>query len=99
MGQVTWRAPDELVRRIQNLAHAEGTSMNELINRVLTLATDSDEVDPHSVRLRTRLRAAGMLADGSSARGTRPASVELARARVAAGEGVPLSDVVSTMRE
>lgn len=73
--------------------------MNELINRVLALATDSDEVDPQSVRLRTRLRAAGMLAHGSSARGPRPSSDDLARARAAAGEGVPLSDVVSTMRE
>lgn len=97
MGQVTWWAPDALVARVQHLAAAEGASMNEFVNRVLTLATDSDENDPVAVRLRNRLRAAGMPAH-SAAVADPPSPDALARARAAAGEGVPLSEVVANMR-
>ena len=98
MGQVTWRAPDALVERVQHLAAAEGTSMNEFLNRVLTLATDSNENDPAAVRLRNRLRASGMLAQSGVATDP-PSSDVLDRARAAAGQGVPLSEVVSNMRK
>ncbi|WP_308466066.1 hypothetical protein [Rathayibacter soli] len=97
MSQVTWRAPDALVKRVQHLAGAEGLSMNEFLTRVLTLASDADETDPLAVRLRNRLRSAGMLADGSTT-ATRPSADALARARAAAGAGIPLSEVVSTLR-
>lgn len=97
MAQITWRAPDSLVERVQLLARAEGISMNEFLSRVLTLATDSDENDPLAVRLRDRLRAAGMLADGVPP-GVRPSAEAVTRARSAAGRGTPVSEVVSTLR-
>lgn len=77
---------------------AEGVSMNEFLSRVLALATDSDESDPMAVRLRSRLRAAGMLAEGTASH-PRPDADAVARARKAAGSGTPLSEVVSSMRE
>ena len=98
MAQVTWRAPDALVERVQHVAEAEGISMNEFLSRVLALASDSDESDPLAARLRGRLRAAGMLAGGEPAH-PRPDADALAKARRAAGAGTPLSDVVSGMRE
>ena len=98
MAQVSWRANDELVRRVQTVAAADGLSMNEFITRVLSLATDSDERDPASVRLRERLRAAGMLASWS-ATSDRPADADLARARAAAADRDPaLSHIVSADR-
>ncbi|TFD51629.1 transcriptional regulator [Cryobacterium sp. Hh11] len=98
MAQVTWRTSDELVKQVQNLALAEGLSMNEFLNRVMTVAAQSDESDPLAARLRNRLRAAGLLATGTP-NGPRPSGAEIARARAAAGSGVPLSEIVSTMRE
>ena len=96
MAQVTWRANDDLVRRVQTVAAAEGLSMNELITRVLSLATDSDERDPAAVRLRERLRAAGMLASWSESEP--PDAANLERARAAAGTGTPLADIVTAQR-
>jgi hypothetical protein len=98
MAQVTWRAPDALIERVQHVAAAEGISMNEFLSRVLALASDSDETDPLAAKLRSRLRAAGMLASGDPAH-SRPDADALAKARKAAGSGTPLSDVVSSMRE
>ncbi|TFC17385.1 transcriptional regulator [Cryobacterium algoritolerans] len=98
MGQVTWRAPEALIERVQHLAAAEGVSMNAFLSRVLTLATESDESDPLVLRLRNRLRAAGMLAEGAPT-GPRPSKTDFARARAAAGEGIALSDVVTGLRE
>lgn len=98
MAQVTWRTSGPLIERVQNLAAAQGVSMNEFLTRVLTIATDSDEADPLAVRLRDRLRAAGVLAEGTAMAG-RPGERELAQAKAAAGTGVALSDVVSSLRE
>ena len=98
MAQVTWRTSDELVKQIQNLALAEGLSMNEFLNRVMTAAAQSDENDPLAARLRNRLRSAGLLATGTP-NGPRPSDVEIARSRAAAGSGIPLSEIVSAMRE
>lgn len=72
--------------------------MNEFLNRVLTLATDSDESDPAAVRLRDRLRAVGMLAESGAPLPDRPDSESLARARAAAGRGASLADIVAQMR-
>jgi hypothetical protein len=98
MAQVTWRANDDLVRRVQTVAAAEGLSMNELMTRVLSLATDSDERDPAAVRLRERLRAAGMLASWTTEPPEAPDAADLERARAAAGAGTALADIVSAQR-
>ena len=97
MAQVTWRANDDLVRRVQTVAVAEGLSMNELITRVLSLAIDSDERDPAAVRLRERLRAAGMLASWPPP-SEPPDAADLEKARAAAGTGTPLADIVTAQR-
>jgi len=97
MAQVTWRANDDLVRRVQAVAASEGLSMNELITRVLSLATGSDERDPAAVRLRERLRAAGMLASWSASTEP-PDAADLDRARAAAGAGTALADIVTAQR-
>ena len=99
MGQVTWRAPDDLIRRAQSLAAADGISMNEFLSRVLTLATNSDEDDAPAVRLRNRLKAAGLLAGGDGAVPSRPSAEALTRARRAAGRGTSVAQVVSEMRQ
>lgn len=98
MAQVTWRATDELVRRVQAVAAAEGLSMNELMTRVLAIATDSDDRDPAAVRLRERLRAAGMLTSWAPTTREPPDGADLERARAAAGTGTPLADIVSGQR-
>ena len=98
MAQVTWRATDELVRRVQAVAAAEGLSMNELMTRVLAIATDSDDRDPAAVRLRERLRAAGMLTSWAPTTRKPPDGADLERARAAAGTGTRLADIVSGQR-
>ncbi|WP_211195973.1 hypothetical protein [Agromyces sp. H66] len=98
MAQVTWRANDDLVRRVQAVAASEGLSMNELMTRVLSIATDSDERDPAAVRLRERLRAAGMLASWAPTSPAPPDAADLDRARAAAGTGTKLADIVSAQR-
>lgn len=98
MAQVTWRTSALLIERVQNLAAAEGVSMNAFLTRVLTIATDSDDADPLAVRLRSRLRAAGMLAEGTPT-ASRPDERELTQAKAVAGSGISLSDLVSTLRE
>lgn len=84
-------------KRVQTVAASEGLSMNELMTRVLSLATDSDERDPAAVRLPERLRAAGMLASWTSPPGP-PDAADLERARTAAGAATPLADIVSAQR-
>lgn len=98
MGQVTWRASDALIARVQRLAQANGTSMNEFLNRVLALATESDENDPAALRLRNRLRAAGVLAVSDAPVPQRADTASLARARAAAGRGASLAEIVSKSR-
>ncbi|MBX7430576.1 Arc family DNA-binding protein [Mycobacterium sp. Y57] len=93
MTQVTWRAPDELVERIRQVASRHGCSVNEYLTRLAQAATDpafaGDDVD----RLRERLALAGLLAEPGRRR-SRPDRAAVARARKAAGQGTPLSDLV-----
>jgi hypothetical protein len=93
MTQVTWRAPEELVERIRQVASRRGWSVNEYLTRLAQAATDpalaGDDVD----RLRERLALAGLLAEAGQRR-ARPDRRAVARARKVAGEGTPLSDLV-----
>ena len=61
MHQVSWRAADELVQRVRQVAAGRGESMNEFITRVLDAATDPDLAGGENDRLRERLRRAGLL--------------------------------------
>lgn len=97
MTQVTWRAPDELVRRVQEVAAQQGHSMNEFLTRVLDAATNPDLAGSDAERVRERLTRAGLLAPAGIPR-SRPAPDDVARARAAASSGTHLSEVVAQDR-
>ncbi|GAA4665593.1 MULTISPECIES: toxin-antitoxin system HicB family antitoxin [Amycolatopsis] len=97
MSQVTWRAEEELVRRVQLAAKQQGKSMNEYLTQVLDAATDPELAGDEAERVRERLRRAGLLWEGGTPR-SRPDPAAVARARAAAGRGAALSDLVAEGR-
>ncbi|MGH9294888.1 MAG: transcriptional regulator [Acidimicrobiales bacterium] len=97
MSQVTWRASEELVARVQSAARASGASLNEFVTRVLDAATDPERADGEAARVRERLARAGLLATSTPAR-SRPQEAAVARARVAAGSGTTMSELVDQDR-
>jgi hypothetical protein len=97
MGQMSWRAPDELMERVRAAANAWGWSMNEYVSRVLDAATDPAHANSELERLRERLASTGLLAPPSTPR-TRPEPAATEAARSRAGRGTPLSSLVSDGR-
>jgi len=94
MRQISWRAPDELVERVRHAATRSGSSVNAWISQVLDAATDPELSGSEADRVRDRLARAGLLAEPTSIRVTRPDPAEVADARRAAGRGTPLSELV-----
>jgi hypothetical protein len=100
MGQMTWRAPDELQDLVRAAAAAEGRSANEFLTRLAMAATDPDLAGSEWERTLERLRRAGLLVEpGPPRTGPRadPELVEEAR-REAGKSGVLLSDLISEGR-
>jgi len=97
MGQLSWRASDQLLERVRDAAAQAGWSMNEYVTRVLDAATDPENAADETERIRERLSRAGLLAPPGSPR-RRPARAQVARARRAAGSGTPLAQIVSDDR-
>lgn len=97
MGQVTWRADDELIARVRRAARGEGRSMNDYVTVVLDAATDPDLAGDDAAVLRERLARAGILAPGGGRR-RRPAAKQAAGARSRAGRGTPLARMVEAGR-
>ncbi|MEQ3552952.1 transcriptional regulator [Pseudonocardia nematodicida] len=97
MSQVTWRAPDELVERLRQVASGEGRSLNEYLTRLVRAAVDPDTAEDGLERIRERLARAGVLAPAGVPH-VRPDADAVAEARRAAGRGTPLSDLVSDGR-
>ncbi len=97
MGQVSWRAPDELIDRVRAAAAAQHRSMNDYLTRLAEAATNPEYADGATARTRERLARAGLLMP-SGPRRRRPDPELLEEARRAAGEGVPLSDLISEGR-
>lgn len=97
MSQVTWRAGEELVRRVQLAAKQQGKSMNEYLTQVLDAVTDPDLAGDEASQVRERLRRAGLLWEGGAPR-ARPAPEAVARARAAAGGGTRASELVDEGR-
>lgn len=83
---------------VQNTAAHEGRSMNDYLTRVLTAATSPGNSEPDIVRMRARLARAGVLGEVPTRGAERPVPEELERARLEAGRGVPLSDLVAEGR-
>lgn len=97
MGQVSWRASDELIDRVRAAAAAENRSMNEYLTRLAEAATDPDYAEDAWARTRERLARAGLLVPPGPPR-KRPDPALLEEARRMAGQGVPLSDLISEGR-
>jgi len=97
MHQITWRAPDELVERVRQVAEREGRSVNEYLTRVLDAVTDPASAGSEAQRLRERLARAGLLIEEHSPR-MRPNADAVTRAGQVAAQGVSLSDLVSEGR-
>ncbi|HEU4808871.1 MAG TPA: hypothetical protein VFT01_11465 [Homoserinimonas sp.] len=98
MTQVSWRAPEALVERVQKTAAAQRRSMNEFITQVLDIATSPDGEDPEEVRLRARLERAGILVVPLSWNDVVVSADDLSAARAEAGAGTPLGDLISDER-
>lgn len=90
MGQVSWRADDELVERVRLAAKRTGRSMNDYITQVLRAATDPGTEADEVRRVRERLANAGLLAKPVTPV-ERPSPERVAAALRAFSEGPPLS--------
>jgi hypothetical protein len=97
MAQVSWRASDELVERVREVAAAHGLSVNEYLTRLARAATDPELAGDDAARTRERLARAGLLAPAGPAR-RRPDPDAVAAARAEAGRGTPLSELVASAR-
>lgn len=97
MAQMTWRASEELLRRVRRTAQRQGRSMNDYVTAVLDAATDPSLSGSEVERVRERLAAAGLLVEAGEPR-RRPTRAAVATARRAAGRGTPLTDLVSDGR-
>jgi hypothetical protein len=97
VAQVSWRAPDELVERVREVAAAHGISVNEYLTRLARAATDPELAGDDAARTRERLARAGLLAPAGPIR-RRPDPGAVAAARAEAGRGTPLSDLVASDR-
>lgn len=97
MAQVTWRAPDELVKRVRAVAAREHRSMNDYLTRVMEAVIDPDLAGDDATRVRERLSRAGLLVPPGVPR-QRPGDHRLEAARRAAGSGTELADLVSDDR-
>jgi hypothetical protein len=93
MGQVTWRASDELLERVRAVAARGGYSVNEFVTRVLDAATDPEAAGDEAARVRERLQRAGLLGESGVPRPrVDPEAFRSARAR--AGQGTSLSELI-----
>jgi hypothetical protein len=97
MAQMTWRAKDELYQRVRRAAEQQGRSVNDYVTTVLDVATNPDTAGTESERLRERLANAGLLVPPGPPR-RRPSPDKLTRARSAASQGTPLSELVAASR-
>lgn len=98
MAQMTWRTSDALLERVRRQAQQQGRSLNEWVTAVLSAATDPSLAGDEAQRVRERLAAAGLLDAIEPGPNRRPDRADVDRARIAAGRGVPVSDLVAEGR-
>lgn len=95
---MTWRATDELMRRVRGAAERQGRSMNDFVTAVLDAATDPSLGGTEAERVRERLAAAGLLANPTAQPRRRPSATALRKARAAASRGTSLTELVEEGR-
>jgi hypothetical protein len=98
MTQLTLRVPDELVERVKVAANERGESVNRWATAVLSAAVDPTFAGDGAQALRERLARAGLLITMTPRKRRRPNRTAVARARVVAGRGRSLSELLSTSR-
>lgn len=100
MAQITVRMPEPLVAEVRAAAASRALSVNSFVTSVLRAVVDPGNAEPGIARLRERLARAGLLAEPAA--GTpgrpRPDPAAVADARVRAGGGTALSDIVVAER-
>lgn len=99
MSQMTWRAPEELIRDVERVAAQRGPSVDEFVTQLVLAATDPQHAADLDDRIRERRARSGLLAP--SAPGPAPAvdPDAVAAARREAGQGTALSQVLGEGRE
>ncbi|MCY4271773.1 MAG: transcriptional regulator [bacterium] len=98
MQQVTWRADSELVTRVKIRAQEQQVSMNEFLTRLARAATDPSKASAPIEEIRSRLRLAGLLSDFHVPDEEPPDEEAFNAARKRAGQGTPLSKLVTENR-
>lgn len=98
MRQISLRVPDQLADDLKRAAADREASLNSFATAALRAAVDPDFSGDEAERLRGRLRRAGLLWEPEGVPPDPPTREELERARAAAGEGTPLSELVSAGR-
>ena len=98
MAQISLRISDELAEDLKSEAKARELSLNGYLTLVLGVAIDPEMAGEEAERLRERFRRAGLLEEWPEPSGGRPSNQELEAARRRAGQGTPLSDLVSEGR-
>jgi len=97
MGQMTRRAPDDLLERVRHAAGVQGRSLNDYVSAVLNAAIGPALADSEFAGLRQRLAQADLLVR-SRPHHRRPTSTAVAAARRHAGQGTPLEQLVTDNR-
>jgi hypothetical protein len=77
MSQLTIRTSAELVERVRAAASEHGMSINGWVTEVLDAATDPDREDDLALRVRAKLRAAGLLAGTGRSETSAPSLTEV----------------------
>jgi plasmid stability protein len=98
MAQLTLRIPDQLLAPLRSAASTSGKSVNAWATAVLSAAVDPDLAGDEAEALRARLRRAGLLVPNGGRTARRPPADQAARARVAAGRGRSLVELVDEGR-
>lgn len=98
MHQFSLRVPDALGEAVKAAAVDRGQSVNAFVVAVLEAVTDPAHAGDDAARLRERLARAGILSVQGPPR-PRPDRAAFEAARARAGQGTPLSDLVTAERD
>lgn len=95
---MTWRTTDELLDRVRRQAEQRGRSLNDWVSTVLEAASDPSHAGTEAEQVRERLARAGVLDSVADVVGPAPDPGRVAAARVRAGAGTPLAQLVAQGR-